>query len=140
MVHVFSVGDGKVHADNELWFKYEAQVEVNKKLEREKKHLEYELRQIEEQGVINLDSLSQSELIMYVKQLERTKTDLTSDLRAKEWSLDKQSKVQKNWETESGRKTTISPAAISFSPKSILWRVRWRPSLKLNIGDATTNR
>lgn len=87
------MGDGKVHADNEFWFKYEAQVEANKKLEREKKHLEYELRQIEEQGVINLDSLSQSELIMYVKQLERTKTDLTSNLRATEWSLDKQSKV-----------------------------------------------
>ena len=44
--------------------------------------------------MINLDSLSQSELIMYVKQLERTKTDLTSNLRATEWSLDKQSKVK----------------------------------------------
>lgn len=86
--------DGKVHADNEFWFKYESQKEVNKKLEREKKHLEYELRQIEEQGVINLDSLSQAELIMYVKKLEMTKTDLTSDLRSKEWSLDKQSKVK----------------------------------------------
>lgn len=83
-----------MHADNELWFKYESQMEVNKKLEKEKRHLEYELKQIEEQGVINLDSLSQSELILYVKQLERTKTDLTSDLRAKEWSLDKQAKVR----------------------------------------------
>mgnify|MGYP006952279271 FL=1 len=66
-----------------------------RKLEKEKKILETEIKQIEEQGMINLDSLSQSELIMYVKQLERTKTNLLSDLRSKEWGLDKQAKVLK---------------------------------------------
>ncbi|KAL0280958.1 UNVERIFIED_CONTAM: hypothetical protein PYX00_002099 [Menopon gallinae] len=85
-------GDGKIHADNEYWFKYETQMEVNRKLERERRQLESEIKQMEDQGMINLDSLTQSELILYVKQLERTKTDLLSDLRAKEWSLDKQAK------------------------------------------------
>lgn len=88
----FPVEEGVIRADNENWFKYQSQRESNRKLEKEKKHLEVEIKQIEEQGVVNLDSLTQSELILYVKQLERNKTDLTSELRASEWSLDKQAK------------------------------------------------
>lgn len=90
---VQSVGDKKMHSGNEYWFKYETQMELIRKLERERKNLESEIKQIEEQGMINLDSLSQSELIMYVKQLERSKTNLLSELRSKEWGLDKQAKV-----------------------------------------------
>ncbi|KAK6633760.1 hypothetical protein RUM44_004367 [Polyplax serrata] len=86
------VGDKKMHSGNEYWFKYETQMELIRKLERERKNLESEIKQIEEQGMINLDSLSQSELIMYVKQLERSKTNLLSELRSKEWGLDKQAK------------------------------------------------
>lgn len=69
-------------------------MEQNRKLEREKKSLQCEIKQIEKQGLVNLDSLTQSELILYVRQLERTKTNLQSDLRSKEWGLDKQARVR----------------------------------------------
>jgi|GEM_PF-5799201 len=83
-----------------------------------------EIKQIEEQGVVNLDSLTQSELILYVKQLDRSKTDVTSELRAAEWGLDKKAKVSHYNVTEIinfGSATHLKLSNSVTTPHRYLW-------------------
>lgn len=86
--------------DSEFKLRYEAQLELNSKLEEQTLWYEEEVEKTKEKIKkgqefsydADLDKYTEFELLRMVKSLERERNNLYSDLRNKSWLLDNQSK------------------------------------------------
>ncbi|TRY68718.1 hypothetical protein TCAL_15105 [Tigriopus californicus] len=103
--NVMQLESGNFDADDsEIKQKYENQRQLNVQLQEQKRWLEHELEQVRlkiqnekqypmpDPFSLDWDNLSETELKRLVGQLEKTRNDLKSDLRERQWRLDKEGK------------------------------------------------
>ncbi|KAF8785311.1 Coiled-coil domain-containing protein 169 [Argiope bruennichi] len=112
-------------ADEDEWkVRYYTQVEVNEQLERQRDWLMERVeaaRNQSQEGVsallaeLDLDSLTESQLLRYLKQLEKDRNSLYNELRDKEWKLDQESKTfHKYNDTRKAYMTEITEAMLNL--------------------------
>jgi len=104
--------------------RYYTQVEVNEQLERQRDWLMERVeaaRNQSQEGVsallaeLDLDSLTESQLLRYLKQLEKDRNSLYNELRDKEWKLDQESKTfHKYNDTRKAYMTEITEAMLNL--------------------------
>lgn len=111
--------------DEDEWkVRYYTQVEVNEQLERQRDWLMERVeaaRNQSQEGVsallaeLDLDSLTESQLLRYLKQLEKDRNSLYNELRDKEWKLDQESKTfHKFNDTRKAYMTEITEAMLNL--------------------------
>ncbi|XP_013780204.2 coiled-coil domain-containing protein 169-like isoform X1 [Limulus polyphemus] len=111
--------------DEDEWkVRYYTQVEVNSQLERQRDWLRERVetaRNHTAEGVtamladLDLDSLSENQLLRYLKQLEKDRNILYNELRDTEWKLDQESKeFHKYNDTRKAYMTEITDAMLNL--------------------------